>query len=653
MFAGPLDALDETIGVAPLAKPLHDLFRDAVPEVGGDLVVDGVVAHDQEPAVFHRQVEQNPVAVLRTVQAEGIEGAPGGGAHIVARPPVEADADVPRGARLGMAHGREDGVLLFVGEEITQVSLFHACVLPDLGARFPPALHGLREGLVSVWEQRCRGAAPLAPKRAGMNALGSISSFSLPLDDRYAHSADGWTGAHGAYTDIAEDAQYAHPDGEWDVDHAPYSEVDGVDLSTESSEVSSWSGAADDVPSFGQMYAATHPYLTSEGVARLADATVGATSSGAPAQAPCSDLDDAFEEDPLDAVDTPSEFNATATGSTSLTIERGAGPRGHGVPSSTTSIIVSVPGTDIHEYVVFPEGNPTLDIALPELPCGEQDVVIQAFAGTTLVGRGEFVVNVAPNPGEGGAPASPAADAAKKAGLVADAARAEGAARGREGGALPVDVARISPRSSEPPLDVDEALPAPRDRWSDDHDAAVSRKDVSSFAAPLAASSFQSFDDDSREVKQPSSPLSPSGDAGSWPGPRSAASSHASSRATPPPIDPIGVRKAPTTHDNPAEASYVPGQVLAAELAASAGTVAPLLSAGAGSEARRARLGIPLVLEGSMEILSGFHRRDYAKVWHGALKSEAGAVIFAGSLVASPLLVALGALLARPYERGA
>jgi len=146
--------------------------------------------------------------------------------------------------------------------------------------------------------------------------------------------------------------------------------------------------------------------------------------------------------------------------------------------------------------------------------------------------------------------------------------------------------------------------------------------------------------------------LSSSADVRSSLEPRSAASSHAPSPPTPPPIDPIAITKVRGAHADPSEASFVPGQVLAAALASSTGGTAAHDIASAGSEVRRARLGVPLVLEGSMEILSGFHRRDYDRVWRGALKSEAGAVIFAGSLVASPLLIALGAVLARPYERG-
>ena len=504
-----------------------------------------------------------------------------------------------------------------------------------------------------------------------MNALGSLRSFSMPLDDRYAYSVSDWTGTHGGYTDIADDGLYAHGAGDWAAEHAPYTETDGIDLSSEASEVLD---ADDDVPSWQQMWTATHPgaveaggeafsdeasvdapvlaadALSGDYVSLAAAVTGGALPplavaglTGDPALLAAelgqhNDLDDAFETDPLDDMDSPSEFNLSGVGSASLTIERGSAPLGHRVPNDTTSVIVSVPGTDIHQYVVFPEINPTLDITLPELPCGEQDVVVQAFSGTTLVGRGEFIVNVA-SPA-GAPPDAQRAVAGKNAGPAKDELKVERSAH----------PAPIAPSPPKVVADVEESAPAPQDRESEVHDLLVSSDEEQSRFAPRALPSESS--------SAPSAPAEPRASAGN-------AASQAPREAPAPipvqvPAAPAGVRAsafppARAVHANPAEEPYSPGQALSAALASSArivGAATAASSAVTGAEAVCVELGVPLVLDGAMEILAGFHRRDYDGVWRGALKSQAGGLLFAGSLMASPLLTAMGALLARAYERG-
>lgn len=511
-----------------------------------------------------------------------------------------------------------------------------------------------------------------------MDALGPLRSFSLPLDDRYAQSVSDWTGTHGGYTDIAADGLYTHGAGDWAVDHAPYTDADGIDLSSEASE---GMNADDDVPSWQQMWTATHPDAVEEGGAAFgsaasvdgsalaADALSGDYASlaaavtggalptlaaagwaGDPALAAAAlgqrdDLDDAFEEDPLDDVSTPAEFTPSGMGSASLTIERGAAPQGHQVPNDTTSVIVSVPGTDIHEYVVFPDINPTLDITLPDMPCGEQDVVIESFSGTTLVGRGEFIVNVAPR---AGGPSDPnEATAAKDATVAKDAITTGG---GKDG---PAHLQRPTPPPPTVVADVGGAVP--QDRWSDVHEAIVSPDPGPPRFASSALPPTRSTPADPRPTSD--SPSSSPAPVAPDRTPATTARAEVATLAG----DATVARTAASVamplaeHANPAGEAYTPGQVMAAALTSSTrivGAATAASSAVTAAEWVGVEVGVPMVLAGAIEIFSGFHRRDYDGVWRGSMKSQAGGLIFAGSLMASPPLTALGALLARAYEAG-
>lgn len=482
-----------------------------------------------------------------------------------------------------------------------------------------------------------------------MCALGPISSLSIPFDDAYAHGVTDWAGGHAGYSDAFDGGLYTHADGDWTAAHAPYGEVAAppdADVVECSSALDEDTDDGADETSWQAMWALTHPRLDQEALsspdaamalAQWGDGTMSAAVGGG--ERPQDELDDAFEEDPLGAASSSTSLDLSGTGTASFVLERGGAPPNHSVPMSTTSVIVSVPGTDIHEYVVFPDINPTLDITLPGLPPGEQDVVVEAFDGTRMVARGEFLVQVSPAPA---APASPPSTAVPTQKVAPSATPAQAA--------------------PAPPPPAAESLPAsdPRDRWADP-DAASELPDPPA-RVPLSVMTATSAVASEVRAHHATSVDAPSASAEAAASDTLAAAPTRASRtareAVPSIDSPAPAASPRLSHEGGGAvgASWSPGQAMSAALATSSatGVVFGAVDAGmSGVYVTGVERGVPMIAAGAMEILAGFHRRDYQTVWRGALRSEAGGLLFAGSLVPSPLFVALGAVLARAYEAGA
>jgi hypothetical protein len=175
-----------------------------------------------------------------------------------------------------------------------------------------------------------------------MDAVSSVTRFSMPLDDRYLPSSSPWEGGHAVHV--------AEP-----VDR--YEEAEEEDRP-----------AAD----FRAVWAAAHPGVR-----------------------PGDDLDDAVD---ASVAAIGGSVQVGGGGTVAMTLQRG-GPGAQMLPPETTEVRMSVAGSDVSTWQAFPNLSPTLELSLSGVPPGLQTIQVEAYANGRRVASGQFAVDVpAPPP---------------------------------------------------------------------------------------------------------------------------------------------------------------------------------------------------------------------------------------------------------------
>ena len=208
-----------------------------------------------------------------------------------------------------------------------------------------------------------------------MSSLGSISPVSLPLYDRYAESASAWSAVHGGYSELAPDASFVADEGDWSGEHASY-----TDEYVPSGEVDEPS------PDWQAMWAMAHGIRGSQ-VAEGADGSLSLQAlQGAVVQRNETCLEDAVDCTP-----------SVSGGSVNIIVQRGGAA--NDVPAATTSLHVTVLGTDVEASLSFPRSAPSMDVPLSGVPSGYQIVKVEALSPSGVLTTMQVMVYVPESPG--------------------------------------------------------------------------------------------------------------------------------------------------------------------------------------------------------------------------------------------------------------